>query len=194
MKNFEDTSLAKNQCQDAPTLRSSQIAVIFILVSSSLIMGIYGNLILSVCLGILVSTVALKHYIDHNIYNKYSITAISRFMAESQFPNSVQVQVNCMHKQKYVVLSTQKPVKTTVLIIDIINPDLLNLHQMHQELKHYANHQIEVYMIIDGQWEGAEELKKQLEPYISIYNIYNLLDNCLVHLKGKLEKMASISV
>jgi hypothetical protein len=194
MKNTKDNLLAKNQCQDTFTLNANQIIVVLILATLAVVMGTQGNLMLASCLGVLVFTVLIRHYINQKMYHKYSIHAISRFMAESQFPDNIQVQVNCRNKQRYVLLNTQKPTPMMVLIIDIINPELLDLHQTQQELQHYANHDIEVYMIINHQWEGAEMLKTQLTPYIGVYNIYNLLDNCLVHLKGKLERMASVSV
>lgn len=194
MKNIEDNLLAKNQYQDTFTLSTNQIIVVLIFAVLAIFMSIQGNLMLAGCLGTLVFTVLIRHYINQKMYHKYSLHAISQFMTESQFPDNIQVQINYVNKQRYVLLNSQKSTNLAVLIIDITNPELLDLTQMQQELQHYANHDIEVYMIINQQWEGAEALKTQLIPYIGVYNIYNLLDNCLVHLKGKLERMASVSV
>ncbi|EAY31670.1 hypothetical protein [Microscilla marina] len=194
MKDFNEMSLAKDQCLDNPPLCSRQIAVIFILVLSALLVGIYGHLTLAGFLSVLVLSIIFKRQINYNISKKYALNSISRLMAEAQFPDHVQLQVSCVQKQRYVVLTTQKSTPGQVLIIEILHPELVDIKQMRQALKHYEAHQTEVYMIINSQWEQAAELKSQLAPYISIYRIYNLLDNCLVHLKGKLEQTTSISV
>lgn len=191
MNTSENKSLMINQCNDHSILRANQIAVVSILIISAILIAAYGNIIFAILLGTLVLAIIFNKQINQNIYQKYSIASITRFMSGSGFPSDVQVQVSCRHRQKYVVLTTKKPCETTTLIIEVINPEWLNVHQLQQELKHFAANKIQVYLVIDCQCERADELKAQLTQYISVYHIFNLLDNCLVHIKGRLIKMTS---
>lgn len=194
MKNTTRTQLAPHQYPTQYAAPGNQTAVIIILVVSILLISLYGNILFILLLVALPLAIIFNKQSKDNLCKKHSIAAITRFISDKHLPADLKVQASCVHKQQYILLSSPKYPQSKFLLIDIINPDVLNVPQLQEEIKHFRQNNYCIYLVIAPEKMSVENLKAQISSFVSVYHIYGSVDHCLEHIRGKLIKMTSASV
>lgn len=193
MKNTTRTQLVPNQHPTQYATPGNQTAVIILLIVSILLISLYGNILFALLLVVLPLAIIFNKQSKDHLCKKHSIAAITRFMSDKHLPADLKVQVSYVHKQKYILLSSPKCPQNKFLLIDIINPDALNVQPLQKEIKHFQQHNYCIYLIVAPEKMLAENLKAQISSFVNVYHIYGSVDHCLEHIRGKLVKASILA-
>lgn len=194
MKNTNGIPLKHGQNPSLYTFNTRQLVIVTVLSITATVLCLYGNPLVGLLLGALTLAVVSTQVNQQNLCKKHSISSITRLMSDKQLPKDLKVEVTCANKQKYLLITAPTYLKTSYVIVDIINPKHLDVRRLQEKIKYMQLRKVKVFVVLDRSHKETGYLSEQLVPLVGVYQVFGNLDHCLEHIRGQLVQIQAVTI
>ena len=194
MKNTNGMPLKHGQHPTIHTLTTRQLVIVTIVGTIAFVLCASGNLLMALLLAALTLAVVSNQVNQKNLCKKHSIGSITRLMSDKRLPKNLKVDVTCAHNQKYLLITAPACLKTSYVIVEVVNPKYLDVKRLQEKIKYMQLRKVKVFVVLDRGREETDCLNEQLAPFVGVYQIFGNLDHCLEHIRGQLVQMQGVTV